>query len=115
MPDATTLRRMRANRPKTSITLPGQVRQIEPSDGLLPVHQLATESSGKRPSPTSIWRWCHGIGGSRGKRRDTMLPAVLLGGTWLTSRETWLSWLQVRTAERLARSTVIDGDIGLVD
>ena len=63
---------------------------LDPSaDDLRPVAVLCQRLTGRRPSPATIWRWC-----SRGTRRAGRLPAVRVFGTWHSTSEALMAWLQ---------------------
>lgn len=58
------------------------------SDGLRPVVSLVEELTGRRPSPSSVWRWC-----AKGTKRAGKLPALRVLNTWHTTSEALLGWL----------------------
>jgi hypothetical protein len=61
-------------------------------DDLRPVAVLAHERTGRRPSPSTIWRWV------REGTRAGQLPAVKVFGTWHTTPEAFADFLRRRTA-----------------
>lgn len=70
-------------------------------DRIEPVRDLVLESSGKRLSPSALWRWIR-VGlllGDSGER--LRLEAVCISGTWYTSRAAWTEFISRQTAAAL--------------
>ena len=61
-------------------------------DRLRPVVALVEELVGKRPSPSTCWRWAR-----RGTQRAGRLPCVKVLGTLHTTRADLLKWLNAGT------------------
>lgn len=71
---------------------------IDPgTDTLIAVVDLATERTGRRPSPSTIWRWVRkGVNG-------VVLEAVKDGKSWRTTRAAWARFINGQTIATLKR------------
>lgn len=62
------------------------------TDELFPVGVIAQQRLGKRPSPTTQWRWhLKGVNGAK-------LAVVKSGGCWMTTRAAFAEFLRAQTA-----------------
>ena len=62
---------------------------------LAPVAEIALQRTGRRPSPSTVWRWCR-----RGTRAG-LLPATFVYGCWCTTAAAFAAWLDAGTAATL--------------
>lgn len=69
------------------------------TDDLRPVAVLVADLTGRRPSPPTVWRWC-----VRGTRRAGKLPALRVFGSWNTTRQALLTWLQAESSRKSEES-----------
>lgn len=69
-----------------------------------PVSKVAQSRFGKRPSPTTIWRWVH-----RGVR-GVKLQAVSFGGQWQCSESEFDAFVQAQTAAVLSDDAPAERD-----
>jgi len=75
---------------------------LETATDLRPVSLIARNLTGKRPSPSTVWRWVKR--GNRGGKLD----AVMIGGSWHTTPGAFAAFVSRQTAAAFTETSSVD-------
>ena len=79
----------------TTNQVDGELEALLDDGTLEPVAVIIERISGKRPNPSTVWRWCRKSSGPAG-----VLPARLLLGTQTSTEKCVRAWLSRRSEYR---------------